>query len=148
MQQRETKQAVAVTISERNKTNRPTKIAPIMLVAAKVTANRITEVSAVPNIPVKTAVNAPLTQRQEVFALQQPVVANNTAKYPMAMPNATQRKAGVTVITAVICKKAAITPIIALAITERVTQLTLFSQQKIPIFFTPSLHFMREKEYG
>ena len=117
----------------------------MILVATKVTANKITEVSAVPKIPVKTAVNAPLLQRQEVVALQQPVVANNTARYPMAIPNATQRNAGVTVITAVICKKAAITPRIALTITAKVVQLTLFSQQKIDIFFTPSFHFMRKK---
>ena len=110
--------------------------------AAKVIANRITEISAVPRIPVKTADNAPLLHLQEFVTRQQQVVANNTAKYPIAIPKATHKNAGATVITALICKKAAITPIIALAMTANAAQLGLFSQQKIDIFFTSSLHFM------
>lgn len=110
-------------------------MAPMILVAAKVIANKITEIRAVPRIPVKTAVNVPLVYLQDFLPWQQQVVASNTAKYPIAIPNATHKNAGVTVITALICKKAAITPIIALAITAKLTQLGLFSQQKIDIFF-------------
>ena len=117
-------------------------MAPMMLVATKVIANNMTEVSAVPKIPVKIAVNAALPHRQQPDARQHLEVANSTTKYTMAVPSATHKNAGVTVITAVICKRAATTPRIALAITAKVTQLGLFSQQKIDINFSPPLSIL------
>ena len=103
--------------------------------ATKVIANRITETSAVPRMPASTAVNAQPLHRQQRADWLQPVVASKMARYTTATPSATQRNAGVTVITAVMRKKAAITPRIALAMTAKPVQLVLLSQQKMAIIF-------------
>ena len=46
---------MAVIVKEKKKSKRPAKIAPITLVAAKVTPSSTTEKNTVPKIPAKTA---------------------------------------------------------------------------------------------
>lgn len=57
-------------VKEKKKSKRPTIIAPITLVAAKVTAKRIIEKSIVPKIPAKTV---------DTAAQQPPRAANKLA---------------------------------------------------------------------
>ena len=83
---------------------------------------------AVPNAPT----SKPERALQLQLSLQRLLQGERTpiAKKPTAMPKSTQRKAGVTVMTAVICKNAAITPIIKAATNASGVQLHLHSQFK------------------
>ena len=114
-----TRHAVAVRVRERKKRRTPTKIALTVLVAVMPTAKRINANSAVPKVPI----NKVKSGAQQPELLRPVVLTKVRARYPTAIPKATQRNAGVTVITPVICKNAAIIPTNALAITAINVQL-------------------------
>ena len=112
----------------------PVIIAPKMLVAAKGIAKSITAVSIVPSIPAsKTGTTE---QRQHLFETFRIAasVAGVIAKYTTAIPKTINKNTGVTVITAVIRKNAAIIPIIMLAIIAPHEQRLLSLQQRKFIF--------------
>ena len=92
------RQAVDVKISDRNASNAPVIIAPIMLVAANVMPKSTKETSAAPKIPVSSVDRIAQHLAQGFLAATRSV----TARYTTAMPRTTHRKAGATVITAVI----------------------------------------------
>ena len=66
----------------------------------------------------------------------------------MAMPNATIENTGVKVITAVICKNAAMIPIIKLAMKAMPVQSRLFAQLTIDIKFTPFTNNVCRNVFG
>ena len=131
-----TRQAVAVTVKEKKNSSKPTIIAPTTLVAAKVIAKRTIANKIVPKIPASRVLMAALTFLHSGLTVS-PVTVNNTARYPTAIPNTTQRKVGVTVIVAVNVKNAATTPIIALAIIAKTVQLFFLPQVNTVIYFHP-----------
>lgn len=73
-----------------------------MPVAVIPTAKRITENRTDPKIPINRALRAYLIHPPPLDLCVEAIVATNTARYTIAMPNTTQRNTGVTVITAVI----------------------------------------------
>lgn len=70
------RQAVEVIISEKNRRRAPVIIAPIMLVAAKVIARRITEVRTVPRMPLSSAGRIEQKQPLLLFLLIDAVISN------------------------------------------------------------------------
>lgn len=103
-------------------------IVPIMLVAAKVIPKRTTDARIVPRIPVSRTGTVRHMQHRMPVTRKMVDAISSTARYTTAIPKRTHRKAGVTVITAVIARKPVITPIIRLAITARPVQLVLRPQ--------------------
>ena len=123
-----TRQAVDVINSEKEKKRAPTKIAPITLVAAKVIIERIAANKMVPRLPNKTAANGAQQFLQEFSFWDNAAARSVIARYAIAIPKATVTNIGARVITPVICKNAAMIPIIKLAIKERAVQLYFVSQ--------------------
>ena len=125
---------VSVKIKEKNAISAPVIIAPITLVATKVIAKSITDVKIAPKIPVKRTDRIgqthPLMFVPDKFA----ETAKTTARYTTATPKTTHKNAGVTVITAVVLKIAAIIPTIMLPTIANIEQFVL--QVQIDIFFT------------
>ena len=83
-------QAVEVASRDKKNNKTPKTMAPITLVAAKLTPKRIREVSMAPRAP---TINAPRAEPRQWPELQsQPVseVARAIAKKPTAIPKATQ----------------------------------------------------------
>ena len=112
-------------------------MAPIILVAAKVIRRRITATRIVPAIPNSKAVRGVQHKLQDWFLWVEAATKRRTARYTTAMPKATMEKIGVKVNTAVICKNAAMMPIIKLATKAIPVQSRLFPQpKKVIIFFT------------
>ena len=105
-----------VIVSEKKNSAIPVTIAPRTLVAGKVMARRIMAVSIVPRIPAKSRCN--FSQHSHLLSPQHDEVRSNIAKNTVAMPNITQRNAGVTTMVALYLKTAAITPIIMLTTTD------------------------------
>ena len=118
-----TRQATEVTVREKKKSNAPTKIVPKMLVAAKVTPKRITETKIEPSIPVSKAFVLSQAQPLGHKYLSALYAIKVIARKPTAIPKITHRNAGVTVITAVKLKTAAIRPISKLAAMDKSVQL-------------------------
>lgn len=135
-----TRQAVTVSTRDRKNINAPVIIAPIILVAAKVIARSITAVRAVPKIPVSNTGNVLHTQPSASLLLLRADARSATPRYTTAIPSATHKNAGVTVITAVIVKNAATTPKMMLARTARAVQLLLQPQPNLFIYF--HLHYI------
>lgn len=106
----------------------PVIIAPRTLVAGKVIARSIIAVSIVPRIPVKS--KSSLSQHSALLSPQHHEVKSVIAKNTVAMPNITQRNAGVTTMVALYLNTAAIIPIIMLTTTDfsgqPIVQLQLF----------------------
>lgn len=118
-----------------------------MLVATNVIPRRITDVSTVPSIPASRTGRIEHIHSRNPDLPKRAVAISVTARYPMATPKSTHKNAGVTVIVAVIRKNAAITPIIAAAITENVMQLGLQLQLLLFIYFhLPSQCMLRRRE--
>lgn len=116
-------------------------MAPITLVAANVIPRRITDVRIVPKMPVRKADNPEQTQLRVVLPLSidAPRVI---ARYTTAIPKRTHKNAGVNVITAVMLRKAAIIPIITLAIIAIPVQFGLQLQFKLDIYFHLQCNYM------
>ena len=119
------RQVVVTIIRVKKARRRPTITAPKMLVAANVIPRRITAVSIVPKIPAKRKFNILHTQSLKPRPLAKEDARRVTARYTTAIPKSTHKKAGVTVIAAVIFKRAATIPIITLTITAKRVQLNL-----------------------
>ena len=105
--------------------NAPVIIAPIMLVAAKVMANKITETRIVPSAPITNADNAEHVQHAAEFSRTTAEIKRVIARKATATPKATHKNAAPTVITPVIRKNAVIMPITMLAITASPVQFIL-----------------------
>jgi len=129
------KQAVVVSVRDRKNSNTPAMMAPKILVAAKPTPSRMTAESAVPKMPVRTAV---AVLQMQALLDSVPDEANSTARYTTAMPRATHKNAGVIVMVAVKVRAAAIMPIMKLAMAASVTQLHVQLQEFLPIISPPA----------
>lgn len=103
-------------VSEKKNNAMPVIIAPSTLVAGKVMARRIIAVSIVPRAPAKSRFN--LSQHSHLLSPQHAEVRSIMPKNTVAIPNITQRNAGVTTMVALNLKTAAITPIIRLTTTD------------------------------
>lgn len=100
-------------------------MAPITLVAAKLTPRRINDVKIVPSIPVKyTGI---VRHIHLLTAGLNDILDNKSdiARYTTAIPNTTQEKAGVMVIIPIKVSMPAIIPIMIPATIERPAQLVL-----------------------
>ena len=131
------RQTELVIKSEKKNSKRPTIIAPVMLVAAKVTPRSNREVKIVPKIPAKKVARFlqqyfRSEQHTDEFKISMP-------KYPTAIPKSTHKNAGVMVMTAVYLSTAAIIPIIILARTAFTVQLISQLQFIVIIYFTSAL---------
>ena len=128
------KHTVSANIKEKNPINAPEIMVPIMLVVAKVMPKRIKAVNTAPKIAVnKTERTGQIQLFTEIF--ENLADANKIiARYTVATPKTTHKNAGVNVITAVVRKTAAITPIMMLAIIAATEQFDL--QEQTDIFFT------------
>jgi len=123
--------------SEKKRIKVPVIIAPTILVAANSIPRSITEVRTVPNMPAEKTLNAGQRQLWNPLPVKKPEVRIAIAWYPTAIPNSTHKKAGVTVITAVIVRNAAIIPSIILAATDNNKQLFLQLHPKLFIKSPP-----------
>lgn len=120
-----------------NRSN-PVITAPGILVAANSTAKSTTESSTVPIIALRSTDRIVLIQ-QGAFPLQHLSdvdVRSTTARYTTAMPKTTHKKAGVTVIAAVILRNAVMIPTAMLIMSAAVVQVFLHEQSDIDILFT------------
>ena len=101
----------------------PTRIALTTLVATIPTARRTIANRIVLRIPSRTTsrIEHWFIQPAALFCIEED--RSRTASRPTAMPNRTQRNTGVTVMTAVICRKAVTIPMIKLTINAAMTQL-------------------------
>lgn len=109
------RQAVAVSIKDKNAKRPPVIIAPIILVATKSMASSTTDNKIAPKIPVTSADKT--AHIQLFLALGRwaiDVEIRTIARYTTAIPSTTHKNALPTVITAVMRKKAVIIPIIML----------------------------------
>lgn len=118
--------------------NKPVSTAPRILVATNSIARRTTAKSTVAIIAPKITVIA-LLRQQGLCTSQHFVkdaVRSNTARYTTAMPKRVHKNAGVTVIAAVILRKAAMIPTAILTITAIVVHELLQEQSDVDIKFT------------
>lgn len=109
------RQAVDVSIKDKNAKRPPVIIAPIILVATKSMASSTTDNKIAPKIPVTSADKT--AHIQLFLALGRwaiDVEIRTIARYTTAIPSTTHKNASPTVITAVMRKKAVIIPIIML----------------------------------
>lgn len=116
-----------IASAKKNKSN-PVIIAPIILVATNSIANRIIENKIVPRTPTRLKERLEQTQPTSALSPKEEAVTRVTARYTTAMPKTTHKNAGVTVITAVILRKAVIIPIIKLETRAIPAQLLLQPQ--------------------
>ena len=134
------RQAVEVTVNEKNRRSAPVMIAPITLVAANSIPKRTVENRTVPRIPLKRDVNT--CPEHPLILWVSDAEIRIVARYATAMPKTTHKNAGVTVMTAVILRKAVIMPIIMLETIAVAIQLYLFSQPNNDIHFLPPLYII------
>ncbi len=120
-------------------------IAPMTLVAAKVTAKRIIDTSIAPSIAIRSTGRILQTQPLMPELRIATLVTSVIARYTTAIPSTTHKNAGVTVITAVKVRKAVIIPMIMLATIATPTQLHLHPQLQFEqvIFFTSNVIICR-----
>ena len=101
---------VDVIIRVKNVKSSPVIIAPVMLVAANVMPSSTMAVRIVPKIPVNKIPRVVQTHVLVRLFVNESALRSVTARYPTAIPNKTHKKAGVTVITAVIDKSVVTIP--------------------------------------
>lgn len=111
-------------------------MALITLVATMPTARRTMENKIEPRIPISRAPSVAHLQSQGSALLAMAAAKSSKARYTTAIPRTTHRKAGVTVMTAVICKNAATTPMMTLARIAAIAQLHLKLQLHKDMWFT------------
>ena len=124
------RQAIVVIISEKNASNAPVIIAPIMLTPPKSTVMRTSEVSSVPNIPVSNGASDAVVHLLAVQSPNAPIRSSNTKKV-IAIPKKIQKSTAGIAIVAVIVSMAVIVPIMRLAIIARKIQLNLRVQVQV-----------------
>lgn len=128
------RQAAEVRISTKKKSNTPVRIAPIILVAAKLIAKRRIARNIVPKMPMSNAVRAEQRHLEAVPCIKA-ADTNANAKNATAIPNTTHKNTGATVITAAKVRNAVTTPIKRLTITDAPRHSRRLSQQNNDIFF-------------
>ena len=92
------RQATEVIRSEKRASRRPAKIAPMTLVAAKVTARSTRESKMVPKLPMIRVVNAVHTQVPTPKPFVAEVARAVAPRKTTAIPKTTHKKAGVKAI--------------------------------------------------
>ena len=115
-----------------------------MLVAANSIPRNTTDSSAVASI-LPRRIGKVLLRQQGVLISQHLTKddeSNSTARYTTATPRRTHKNAGVTVIAAVILRKAVMIPTIRLITTEAVVHIFLQEQSQVDIYSPPSPHYM------
>ena len=122
------RQAVVVSVREKNRKSKPTSMAPITLAMATSTNNRTREKSIVPKTPVNSTESVGQRQFSLSSHLNTRVDTRVAARKPVATPKNTQRRGVPTARLPVRVKNAATTPIITLIITARLVQLNLHWQ--------------------
>ena len=115
--------ATEVIIRAKKPSNKPAKIAPITLVAAKLTAKRISESKIVPKIPIISVVNDEHIHLLVPLLSDAAVITAVMPRYTIAIPKVTHKNAGVRVMVALKVRNAVIMPIIILATTANTVQL-------------------------
>lgn len=130
----EMRHAEAVMMSEKKKIKSPVIIAPAILVATNVIPRRITDVRTVPRIPRSRVRIEEHRHCSPELLLIYGEATSVARRYATAMPNSTQRKAGVTVMVAVMVRTVVTTPNITPAMTARAVQLLV--QLQLVIIFT------------
>ena len=103
---------------EKNSSVSPTRMALMMLVATIPTAKRTSAKNMLPRMPARMALSALQVHPQREHCCCRAPVISKRARKPILMPKITQRAAAVTVMVPVICRNAAIIPMIRLAIPE------------------------------
>ena len=134
------RQAVSVSVRKNDSKRSPVITAPIMLVAANSIASNTTAKRIVASTALSRTESVVLTQqgKQLLQQLIDTVVSSIIARYTTAMPKTTHKNAGVTVIAAVILRKAVIMPIAMLTIRATVVQVFLHEQSLVDIFSPPN----------
>ncbi len=122
------RQAVVVSVREKNRKSKPTSIAPITLAMATSINIRISEKSIVPKTPANSTESVGQRQFSLSSFLNTRVDKRVTARKPVAIPKNTQRRGVLTAKFPVRVKNAAMTPITTLTITARLVQLNLHWQ--------------------
>ncbi len=122
------RQAVDETSRKKKNTKMPVKIAPVRLVAAKVTPKSTRENKIVPKAPMRFADKGEQTQGFSPIAPANAEDSRLTARYTTAMPKSTHKKTGVTVMAAVKRRKVAMTPRTIEPMTDKLTQFQLQEQ--------------------
>lgn len=122
------RQAVVVSVREKNRKSKPTSMAPITLAMATSTNNRTREKSIVPKTPVNSTESVGQRQFSLSSHLNTRVDARVTARKAVATPKNTQRRGVPIARLPVRVKNAATTPITTLIITARLVQFNLHWQ--------------------
>ena len=130
-----TRQAVSVSVRKKESRRRPVIIAPRTLVAGNSTARRTIAKNIVAIIAPRSTVRIVFIQQVDLFSQQltEAMVIRRTPRYTTAMPNTTHKNAGVTVMAAVILRKAAMIPTTMLIISATVVQVPLQVQSFVDI---------------
>ena len=133
-----TRQAVSVSIRKNDRRSRPVITAPRMLVATNSTARSTIANSTVAIIAPRSTVIIFFIQ-QGLFSQQliDAAVMRTIARYTTAMPKTVHKNAGVTVMAAVILRKAAMMPTTMLTMRAIVVQLPLQVQLLSDIISPP-----------
>lgn len=132
-----TKHAVLVSVSVKKNRRIPIRIALRILVATIPTASRMMDSRIVPSMPISNAPRVVHRHSQYSVLLASAAAIARTPRYTTAIPNVTQRNTGATVITAVIWRNAATTPMITLAMTAASAQRHLQLQLNSDILSPP-----------
>ena len=133
-----TRQAVSVSAKKNDRRSRPVITAPRMLVATNSTARSTIANSTVAIIAPRSTVIIFFIQ-QGLFSQQliDAAVMRTMARYTTAMPKTVHKNAGVTVMVAVILRKAAMMPTTMLIMRATVVQLPLQVQLLSDIISPP-----------
>lgn len=132
------RQAVSVSVRKNANRSRPVKTAPKMLVAGNSTASNKTASSTVAIIAARRTAIIVLMQQGALPPqhLNDVAVRRIVLRYTTAIPKTVHKNAGVTVIAAVILRKAVMMPTTRLIISATVVQEFLHEQSDVDIVFT------------
>lgn len=129
--------AVSVRVREKNNKSNPVITAPIILVATNSIAKSIIENNTVARIDISSTVRIDFIQHGKLLQHMIDTEAiSNSPRYTTAIPKSTHKNAGVTVMAAVIRRKAAIIPTVMLAMRATVVHEPLQLQSDVDIFIT------------
>ena len=134
-----TRQAVSVSIRKNDRRSRPVITAPRILVATNSTARSTIAKNTVAITAPRSTVMILFTQQGDLFSQQlvDAAAMRTMARYTTAMPKTVHKNAGVTVMAAVILRKAAMIPTIMLTMRATVVQLPLQVQLLSDIISPP-----------
>ena len=134
-----TRHAVSVSTKKNDRISRPVITAPRMLVATNSTARSTIANSTVAIMAPRSTVMILFTQQGDLHSQQltDAAVMRTMARYTTAMPKTVHKNAGVTVMAAVILRKAAMMPTTMLIMRATVVQLPLQVQLLSDIISPP-----------